>query len=77
MSARCDNAPARRARLTKRELEEIERQVYARYRTVDQTVKAGGEAPKAYGNWARPTIEKLVAEIRECWLELGRIKPCP
>ena len=46
--------------LTKEELWMIRREVARRYRSVDRTIEQGGEAPKAYGNWARPTIEKLL-----------------
>jgi hypothetical protein len=46
--------------LTKEQLWQIRREVDRRYRSVELTVQRGEDAPKAYGNWAKPTMLNLL-----------------
>lgn len=46
--------------LMKDQLWQIRREVERRYRSVELTVQRGEEAPKAYGNWAKPTMLNLL-----------------
>jgi hypothetical protein len=47
-------------RLTKIERDAIRAKCRRQYRTVDESVERGEDAPKRYGNWAGPTIERLL-----------------
>lgn len=46
--------------LTKAEREAIRAKCRRQYRSVDDSVRRGEDAVKRYGNWAGPTIERLL-----------------